>query len=77
MRKKRAEWLELEDKDQIYYLLAERRGTSITEERLAGRQDGFDQLLEEWLVAPEQDDQSTADEIWARDPRFQEALDQF
>jgi hypothetical protein len=78
MRAKRAEWLELENqpKAQMYYLLAEARGTSMAEEEHTASQDGFDQLLDEWIAAWEQDDQHIANQIEDRDPRFSVAFHQ-
>ena len=69
---KRAEWFELEDqpKAQIYYLLAEARGTSMAEEEHSASQDGFDQLLDEWIAAWERDDEQAANQIGDMDPRF-------
>jgi hypothetical protein len=78
MRAKRAEWLDLEDqpKEQIYYLLAEARGTSMAEEEHAATQDGFDQLLDEWIAAWERDDEQAANQIGDMDPRFSVAVRQ-
>jgi hypothetical protein len=79
MRAKRTEWLELEDqpKAQMYYLLAEARGTSMAKEERTASQDGFDQLLVEWIAAWERNDEQTANDIEARDLRFDVALRQF
>jgi hypothetical protein len=78
MRAKRAEWLQLEDqtKAQIYYLLAEARGTSIAEEERTASQDGFDQLVDEWIAAWERDDEQAANQIGDMDPRFSVAIRQ-
>jgi hypothetical protein len=79
MRAKRTEWLELEDqlKAQIYYLLAEARGTTMAEEERAASQDGFDYLLDEWVAAWERDDKQAADQIEDMDPRFSVAIRRF
>jgi hypothetical protein len=76
MREERTRWLAMEDqpKKQIYYLLAEYRGTSLAEEEKVGQQDGFDHLLEEWIAALERDDPSTAAKIRDMDPRFEQAI---
>lgn len=78
MRTKRAEWLELEDqpKAQMYYLLAEARGTSTAEEERTASQDGFDQLLDEWIAAWERDDEQAANHIKDKDLRFDVAIRQ-
>lgn len=76
MRAERRKWLELEDqpKKQMYYLLAEARHTSMEEEERAGIQDGFDELLDEWFAAWEQDDQVKAANIQEQDSRFERIL---
>ena len=76
MREERARWLAMENepKKQIYYLLAEYHGTSLAEEEEAGRQDGFDHLLEEWIAALERDDLSAAAKIQDMDSRFEQAI---
>jgi hypothetical protein len=72
MRAERRQWIELENqpKKQMYYLLAEARHTSMEEEEHAGIQDGFDELLNEWLAAWEQGRQMKAESIQAKDLRF-------
>ncbi len=74
MRALRTRWLEIGDqpKKQIYYLLGERRGTSLEEEEAAAIQDGFDKLLEEWVAARLRGDDRMA--VWLRrkDPRFKQ-----
>jgi hypothetical protein len=79
MRALRAEWLALENQPraQVYYLLAEARGTSIEAEERKALQDGFDELVRAWIAAWERGDRQTADEIKAADPRFDIALRQF
>jgi hypothetical protein len=76
MRKERARWNALADqpKKQMYYLLAEVRHTSMEEEERAGMQDGFDQLLEQWIAAWDQGDQMKAENIQDKDPRFSSIL---
>jgi hypothetical protein len=78
IRALRALWFELDDqpKKQVYYLLAERRGTSLEEEEAAATRDGFDQLLEEWISARMRDDDKTASSLLDRDSRFEEFITQ-
>jgi len=78
VRAHRARWHELEDqpKGQVYYLLAGCHGTSIEEEENQSSQDGFDQLLEEWIAASMRGDMQTADRIVDKDPRFEEFITQ-
>jgi len=48
-------WESIDDpKDQIYALLAKARGTSSGYERLSAAEDGFDELLDEWIAVAEQ-----------------------
>jgi hypothetical protein len=70
----RARWLELEDqpKKQIYYLLAEHKGTSLEVEEAAGIQDGFDQVLEEWFAARLRGDLRAAIRLMDKHPRFEQ-----
>jgi hypothetical protein len=74
MRALRTRWLEIGDqpKKQIYYLLGEHRGTSLEAEEAAAIQDGFDQLLEEWVAARLRGDDQM--EVWLmrKDPRFEQ-----
>jgi hypothetical protein len=65
MRRERAQWNALADqpKKQLNYLLAESRHTSMVEVERTGIQDGFDELLDEWLAAWEQGDQMKAKNI--------------
>jgi hypothetical protein len=79
MREARVRWLSLDEqpKKQIYYLLAERRGTSIAEEEHEASQDGFDRLLDEWAAAVERNDCSAAKHISTLDYRFTQALRQY
>jgi hypothetical protein len=74
MRALRAKWLEIGDqpKKQIYYLLGERRGTSLEVEEAAAIQDGFDQLVEQWLAANLRGDDRTAKRLMSKDPRFEQ-----
>jgi hypothetical protein len=76
VRALRARWCAIEDqpKGQVYYLLAECHGTSIEEEQKAASQDGFDQLLEEWIVAWDRDDIQMANSIVDKDSRFKEFI---
>jgi hypothetical protein len=76
MRAERRNWLELENqpKKQVYYLLAEARHTSMEEEERAGIQDGFDELLDEWLAAWERSDQMKVENIQEQDSRFESIL---
>jgi hypothetical protein len=78
IRALRALWFELDDqpKKQVYYLLAERRGTSLEEEEAAATRDGFDQLLEEWISAQLRNDYKTANSLLDRDSRFEEFITQ-
>jgi hypothetical protein len=78
VRALRRQWRELEDlpKGQVYYLLAECHGTSIDEEEKSALQDGFDQLLEEWIAAWIRDDMQTANSIVHKDVRFEEFIRQ-
>jgi hypothetical protein len=78
MRAKRAEWLDLGDrpKAQMYYLLAEVRGTSMEEEERKALQEGFDEQVGAWIAAWERDDRQAAEKIEAADPRFEVALRQ-
>jgi hypothetical protein len=74
MRALRAKWLEIADqpKKQIYYLLGERRGTSLEVEEAAAIQDGFDQRVEEWIAACHRGDAQAAARIMSKDPRFEQ-----
>ena len=74
MRALRAKWLDIGDqpKKQIYYLLGERRGTSLEAEEAAAIQDGFDRLLEEWIAALLRGDDRTAKRLMSKDPRFEQ-----
>ena len=74
MRALRARWLELDDqpKKQVYYLLAEDKGTSLEVEEAAAMQDGFDQLLEEWIAAHLRGDDRAAAWLMSKDPRFEQ-----
>jgi hypothetical protein len=76
MRAERARWNALADqpKKQMYYLLAESRRTSMEDEERAGIEDGFDQLLEQWIAAWDQGDQVMAENIQVKDPRFERIL---
>jgi hypothetical protein len=76
MRALRIQWLEIDDqpKKQIYYLLGERRGTSLKEEEAAAIQDGFDQLLEEWVAARLRGDDRMAAWLMRKDPRFEQLV---
>jgi len=80
MRTLRAQWMQfdLDDqlKKQVYYLLAERRGTSLEEEEAAAALDGFDQLLEEWISARLRGDDQAALSLVGRDSRFEEFITQ-
>jgi len=70
----RTQWLEISDqpKKQIYYLLGERRGTSLEAEEAAAIQDGFDQLVEEWVAARLRGDDRMAAWLRRKDPRFKQ-----
>jgi hypothetical protein len=76
MRALRSRWLEIGDqpKKQIYYLLGERRGTSLEAEEAAAIQDGFDQLLEEWVAARLRGDDRMAAWLRRKDPRFEQLV---
>jgi hypothetical protein len=76
MKKERERWGALGDqpKKQVYYLLADARHTSMEEEERVGIQDGFDQLLEEWISAWDQGDQTKVENIQEQDSRFQSIL---
>jgi hypothetical protein len=56
--------------------LAECHGTSIEEEQMAASQDGFDQLMKEWIAALERGDMQMANNIVGKDPRFEEIIRQ-
>jgi hypothetical protein len=79
IRALRALWFALDDqpKKQVYYLLAEHRGTSLEEEEAAATRNGFDQLLDEWISAQLRGDDQTALSLLDRDPRFEEFIRQF
>jgi hypothetical protein len=75
MRDERARWLSMngQPKQQFYYLLAELRGTSAEQEERIAADDGFDKLLDEWLVAfaaSDHEDHRRAIKIQLSDPRF-------
>ena len=74
MRALRAKWLEIGDqpKKQIYYLLGERRGTSLEMEEAAAIQDGFDQRVEKWIAACRRGDDRAAVRIMSKDLRFEQ-----
>ena len=74
MRTLRAKWLEIGDqpKKQVYYLLAEQKGTSLEVEETAAIQDGFDQLFEEWIATRLHGDDQAAVRIMSKDPRFKQ-----
>jgi hypothetical protein len=74
MRALRTRWLEIGDqpKKQIYYLLGEHRGTSLEAEEAAAIQDGFDQLVEEWVAARLRGDDRMAVWLMRKDPRFEQ-----
>ena len=76
IRALRTRWLEIGDqpKKQIYYLLGERRGTSLEAEEAAAIQDGFDQLLEEWVEARLRGDDRMAARLRRKDPRFEQLV---
>ena len=71
----RAQWKQFDADDQVkkqvYYLLAERRGTSLEEEEAAAVTDGFDQLLEKWISARLRNDDDAASYLVGEDPRFE------
>jgi hypothetical protein len=74
MRALRAKWLEIADqpKKQIYYLLGERRGTSLEVEEAAAIRDGFDRLVDEWIAAQLHGDDQAANRLMSKDPRFEQ-----
>jgi hypothetical protein len=74
MRALRAKWLEIggQPKKQVYYLLAEQKGTSLEVEEAAATQDGFDQLVEELIAAQLHGDDQAAVRIRSKDPRFKQ-----
>jgi hypothetical protein len=76
MRALRTRWLEIgnQPKKQIYYLLGEHRGTSLEAEEAAAIQDGFDQLLEEWVAARLRGDDRMAAWLMRKDPRFEQLV---
>jgi hypothetical protein len=58
IRKYRRWWEQFESllyspKEQIYFLLAKARGTSLEHERLIAEGDGFDRKLDEWIAVVE------------------------
>jgi hypothetical protein len=80
IRALRALWFELDEddqvKEQVYYLLAERNGTSMEEEERTSVQDGFDALLDEWIAAQLRGDDQTALNLLDKDPRFEQFIRQ-
>jgi hypothetical protein len=60
----------------VYYLLAEAHGTSMEGEERKALQDGFDELLGDWVAAWERDDKQSAEKFKEADPRFSTALRQ-
>jgi hypothetical protein len=76
IRALRTLWFELDNqpKKQVYYLLAERNGTSLEEEEAAATQDGFERLLDEWISARLRGDDQTAFDLLDKDPRFEQFM---
>jgi hypothetical protein len=76
IRALRALWFKLDEDDQVkkqvYYLLGERKGTSLEVEEAAAMRDGFDQLLEEWITARLRGDDRAAALLMSKDPRFEQ-----
>jgi hypothetical protein len=70
MRAERERWKSMGPKWQFYTLLAEERGTSPEEEERIAIEDGFDEKLDEWFHAYEQQDHRQAMSIQLSDPRF-------
>ena len=81
IRTLRTQWEQFAQEDQLnkqaYYLLAERRGTSLEEEETAATRDGFGQLLEEWISARLRGDDQASLCLVGRDSRFEEFITQF